>query len=132
MFNPNHYAHDQSYVPTINRPHAIDQWTARTPAELRLVEAWKTAIPVNAPECDADSTRLYVPYDVLLVERGGVLRTVLHNDGRIDTAGLSVCPGCEGLYDPLLTGASCRWCDGPLPSRRSTGGVTLVVGGGQR
>jgi len=49
MFNVNHYTHDQSYVPPINRPHAIDQWTDRTPAELPLVDAWKEAIPVDAP-----------------------------------------------------------------------------------
>jgi len=132
MFNVNHYTHDQSYVPPINRPHAIDQWTDRTPAELPLVDAWKEAIPGRRPECDADSTRLYVPYDALLIERGGVLRTVLHNDGRIDTDGLSVCPSCKGFYDPLHSDGDCRWCNAPLPSRRSTSGVTLVVGGGQR
>lgn len=129
MFDPNHYAHDQSYVPPINRPHAIDQWNDRTPAELSLVEAWKAAVPVHAPECDADSTRLYVPYDALLVERAGVLRTVLHNDGRIDLNGLSTCPSCEGLYDPLRSSGTCRWCDAPLPTQQTTGGVTLVRGG---
>lgn len=125
------YTHDQSYVPPIKRPHAPDRWGERTPAEVSVEEAWKEAVPVHAPECDATSTRLYVPYDVLLVERAGMLRTVLHNDGRIDLEGLSACGSCEGLYDPLRVGGECRWCDAPLSARRTTGGVTLVTGGGQ-
>jgi hypothetical protein len=131
MFNPNHYTHDQSYVPPINRPHAIDRWHERTPADVTLIEAWKEATPVHAPECEADSTRLYAPYNVLLVERAGVLRTVLHNDGQIDHSGLSECPHCDCVYDPLRSGDTCQWCDGPLPARRTTGGATLVLGGGE-
>jgi hypothetical protein len=131
MFDVNHYTHDQSYVPQINRPHAPEQWRTRTPAGLTLVEAWKQAVPIRAPDCDADSTRLYAPYDALLVERSGVLRTVLNNDGRVETDGLSTCPSCNGLYDPLRTEGSCRWCGAPLPSQRTTASVTLVRGGEQ-
>lgn len=127
-----HYAHNQSYVPPINYPHAPERWEERTPAEISLEEAWKEAVPVHAPECDATSTRLYVPYDVLLVERAGMLRTVLNNDGRINLEGLSACPSCEGLYDPLHADGTCGWCDALLPTRRTTGGVTLVSGGDQR
>jgi hypothetical protein len=124
-----HYTHAQSYVPSINRPHAPERWEERTPADISLAEAWKDAVPVHAPECDADSTRLYAPYDVLLVERAGTLRTVLYNDGRINPEGLAACPSCDGLYDPLQSSGTCRWCDAPLPTHRTAGGVTLVTGG---
>lgn len=129
MFDSTHYTHDQSYVPHINRPHAVEQWTDRTPADIPLVDAWREAVPVHAPECNAHSTRLYVPYDALLVERAGLLRTVLHNDDRIDVDGLSICPNCNGLYDPVWSSSVCRWCGETLPDRRKTSGVTLVTGG---
>jgi len=127
-----HYTHDQSYVPPINRPHAVEKWEARTPAEIPLEEGWKAAIPVRAPECNATFTRLYAPYNVLFVVRDGLLRTTLINDGRIDLEGLSVCPECDDLYDPLRASGTCPWCDATLPSQRTTGGVTLIAGGEQR
>lgn len=127
-----HYTHDESYVPPINRPHAPEMWEERTPAEISLEEGWKAAIPVRAPECNARFTRLYAPYNVLFVVRGGLLRTELINDGRIDTEGLSVCSACDELYDPLRASRTCPWCDAVLPDQRTTGGVTLVSGGGQR
>jgi len=126
-----HYTHDQSYVPPINRPHAPDMWQDRTPAEVSLEAAWRVAIPVHAPECNASHTRLYAPYDALFVVRGGVLRTVLNNDGRIDTEGLATCAGCDELVDPLRDD-ECPWCDSPLPAQQVTGGVTLVKGGDDR
>jgi len=127
-----HYTHDESYVPPINRPHAPDMWEERTPAEISLVEGWKEAIPVHAPECNASYTRLYAPYDILFVVRDGFLRTELNNDGRIDLEGLSACPSCEDLIDPLRAEGTCPWCDTPLPNTQQTGGVTLVSGGEQR
>lgn len=127
-----HYTHDESYVPPINRPHAPDMWEDRTPAEISLEEGWKRAIPVRAPECNATFTRLYAPYDILFVVRDGLLRTELNNDGRIDLEGLSTCSECNDLYDPFRAGGTCPWCDAVLPSRRKTGGVELVVGGEQR
>ncbi|WP_200530886.1 hypothetical protein [Halorubrum sp. LN27] len=127
-----HYTHDESYVPPINEPHAYEQWEARTPAEISLEEGWRAAIPVHAPECNATFTRLYAPYNVLFVVRDGLLRTELNNDGRIDTEGLSTCPSCEELIDPLRAEGNCPWCDAVLPNRQTTGGVTLVTGGAQR
>lgn len=126
-----HYTHDQSYVPPIKRPHAPTQWQKRTPAEISLEAAWRAAIPVRAPKCNASFTRLYAPYDVLLVVRDGWLRTALPNDGRINTEGLATCASCEELVDPLRDD-ECPWCDTPLPARQATGGVTLVKGGDDR
>jgi len=126
-----HYTHDKSYVPPINQPHAREMWEARTPAKKSLEEAWRAAIPVRAPECNATYTRLYAPYNMLFVVRDGLLRTELNNDGRIDTEGLSICPCCEELIDPLRAQGHCPWCKATLPSRQTTGGVTLVSGGGQ-
>jgi hypothetical protein len=123
-----HYTHEQSYNPPIERPHAETRWTERTPAEPSLRDAWQAAIPVDAPDCDAETVRLYAPYDVLLVVRAGVLRTVLHaDDDRTDHAGLSPCEGCGDLVDPVRD-ARCPWCDAPLATMEVPGGVTLRRG----
>ena len=108
-----HYTHDESYVPRINRPHAPEMWEARTPAEISLEEGWKAAIPVRAPECNARFTRLYAPYDVLFVVRDGLLRTELHSDHRTDLSGLLPCTACGDPVDPVLT-ERCPWCDAAL------------------
>ncbi len=98
-------------------PHAEDRWTERTPAEKPLMAAWAESIHVRAPAADADVVRLYAPYNTLLVLRDGTLRTVLHNDGRIDCSALGVCASCENVIDPIED-KTCRWCD----SKVQTGG----------
>lgn len=123
-----HYTHEQSYVPAINRPHAIEQWQGRTPAQLSLVDAWRKAIPVEAPECDAETVRLYAPYDVLLIDRGGVLRTVLYADDRTDLSGLSPCESCEELVDPVRA-ERCPWCGYHLDVVTASDGIVLRRGG---
>jgi len=108
-----HYTHRQSYVPPINRPHAVDRWHERTPAEVSLTEAWKAAVPVGAPETTADDVRLYAPYEMLLIVRAGLLRTELHRDHRTDLSGLLPCPECGDIVDPVLD-EQCPWCDATL------------------
>lgn len=123
-----HYTHEQSYVPTINKPHAIDQWNDRTPAEIPLIDAWRKSIPVAAPECDAETVRYYAPYDALLIVRAGVLRTVLISDNRTDFSGLSPCESCGELVDPLRAD-ECPWCEATLEVGNVPGGVVLRRGG---
>lgn len=91
-------------------PHARDRWAERTPAEKPLTAAWAESLRVRAPAADADVVRLYAPYNALLILRDGTLRTVLHNDGRINCAALGVCASCENLVDPIEDNM-CRWCD---------------------
>ena len=110
-------------VPII--PHAYDRWSERTPAEVSLEAAWEAAVSVEAPEADATEARLYPPYNALLVVRDGKLRTVLHNDGRIECSGLGTCDACGKLIDPLA-GATCPWCGGETSSERTLGRVTLT------
>ncbi|MBB6090852.1 hypothetical protein [Halobacterium salinarum] len=125
-----HYTHQQSYVPPINRPHAPEQWRKRTPAEIDIEAAWKLAIPVRAPECNAQDVRLYAPYDALLLVRGGLLRTALLSDHRTDLAGLFPCPSCDDLVDPIRSDC-CPWCDAVLEDvARSS--IRVTKGGGQR
>lgn len=90
-------------------PHAKDRWAERTPAEEPLSEAWAASVCVRAPAAHADETRLYAPYNALLVYRQGMLRTVLHNDGRVECAALGTCSTCENVIDPIAD-ETCRWC----------------------
>lgn len=122
-----HNTQRQSYVPPINRPHAPDQWRTRTPAEISIEEAWKVAIPVNAPECNAQDVRLYAPYDALLLVRGGLLRTVLVSDHRTDLSGLLPCPECDDLVDPLQAD-TCPWCDSQMEQLKC-GNISLTIEG---
>jgi len=124
---PVHYTHQQSYVPPINRPHAPKRWCERTPAEVSIEEAWKVAIPVSAPECQAQDVRLYAPYGMLLLVRGGLLRTALVSDHRTDLSGLLPCPECDDLVDPLRSDA-CPWCEATLEQLKC-GQVTVSLGG---
>lgn len=121
---------DQSYLPPIT-DHAHARWQERTPADRPLEVAWRQATPVEAPAAGCDHARLYEPYDALLVVRAGWLRTVLHNDGRLETAGLVLCGACDDLVDPI-TDECCPWCDEPLPAVQQCGAITVVRGGGQR
>lgn len=108
-----HYTRRQSYVPPINRPHAVDRWHERTPAEISIEEAWKAAFPVDAPQCNAEAVRLYAPYDMLLIVRAGVLRTELYSDHRTDVTGLFPCSECDDLVDPSRS-TTCPWCGATL------------------
>jgi hypothetical protein len=90
-------------------PHARTRWRERTRAGVSLRRAWQQAWTVSAPAADADFTRLFPPYDLLLIYRGGMLRTVMHNDGRIDAPRLVECPACDTVNDPFET-RTCRWC----------------------
>lgn len=125
-----HYTHQQSYVPPINHPHAPQQWRKRTPAEVAIEEAWKVAIPVRAPECDAQDVRLYAPYNALLLVRGGLLRTALISDHRTDLSGLLPCPECDDLVDPMRSG-TCPWCESPL-EQLECGHISVHIGGETR
>lgn len=125
-----HYTHRQSYVPPINRPHAVDRWHERTPAEISITDAWKTAVPVRAPETDADDVRLYAPYDILLIVRAGLLRTELHSDHRTDLSGLLPCTACGDPVDPVLT-ERCPWCDAAV-DELGHGRVQVSWGGGSQ
>lgn len=118
----------QSYAPPINYPHAYKRWSERTPAEVSIEEAWIRAIPVEAPECDAQDVRLYAPYDALLVVRGGVLRTVLLSDDRTDLSGLTPCSKCDDLIDPLRS-EICPWCDTEVSGCLKSGEIAIDLGG---
>jgi len=99
----------QTDIQTQIHPHAEDRWAERTPAEKPLSEAWAASVRVQAPAADADEARLYAPYNALLVSRCGVLRTVLHNDGRVECTALGTCSSCENVIDPIGD-ETCRWC----------------------
>jgi hypothetical protein len=107
-------------------PHAQDRWAERTPAEEPLSAAWEASVPVQVPAANATETRLYAPYDALLVYRHGLLRTVLLNDGRLECPGLDTCAACENLMDPIED-ETCRWC-GATTRTQGHGGVTLTRG----
>ena len=123
-----HYTYDQSYVPPINYPHAYKRWSERTPAEVSIKVAWMCAIPVEAPECDAQDVRLYAPYDALLIVRGGVLRTALLSDYRTDLSGLTPCSKCNDLIDPLRS-ETCPWCDTVVGGCLESGRIAINLGG---
>lgn len=106
--------------------HAEERWAERTAAEEPLSAAWEQSVPIQAPDADADECRLYAPYDALLVSRRGVLRTVLHNDGRVQTATLGCCSSCDNLLDPLAD-ETCRWC-GAETETHGHGQVTITRG----
>ena len=124
----NHY--DQTYVPPIKQ-HARDRWQERTPADRPLVVAWRAAKPVEAPAARCSAARLYEPFDALMLVRDGWLRTVLVNDGRLQTDGLVMCDRCDDLIDPI-TDTECPWCGEPQPRSQTCGAITVVRGGEQR
>lgn len=77
-------------------------------------------MPVEAPGVAGTRVRLYPPYDVVLVVRRGMLRTVLYNDGRLAAPGLHECETCGDLVDPVAD-ASCPWCGAPLGETAGAG-----------
>ncbi|WP_254821947.1 hypothetical protein [Haloglomus halophilum] len=121
---------DQTYLPLIKQ-HARDRWHERTPAERPLEEAWRVAKPVDAPAARCSHARLYEHTDALLLVRDGWLRTVLINDGRLNTPGLVMCRSCDDLVDPI-TETRCPGCGEAQPSTQTCGQITIVRGGGNR
>jgi hypothetical protein len=107
--------------------HARQRWAERTPAETSLQAAWNQSVAVTAPAADSTAARLYEPYDALLVVKQGTLRTVLYNDGRIDTTGLTECSACGDLVDPV-DDETCRWCGAKCGTTGTPGRVTLTRG----
>lgn len=108
--------------------HARARWASRTPVPdpVALRHAWSRGFEVQASEVDGETVRLYPPYDILLVKRDGVLRTVLNaNYDRLDATGYAKCSECGCLHDPL-TGSKCRWCGAQTTAR---GGITVSHGG---
>ena len=108
--------------------HATARWAARTPVAtpIGLRHAWATGLVMQAPEVDGDEVRLYPPYDLLMVKRGGIIRTVLHADyRRLDATGYQRCHECGDLHDPL-TGSECQWCG---TTTEMVGAITISYGG---
>jgi hypothetical protein len=108
--------------------HAQNRWTDRTQAEISVKEAWEQSVPVEAPEADSTATRLYPPYNALLVVKHATMTTVLSNDGRLDTSGLIDCPSCGDLVDPV-DDDTCPWCGAECVEEVRPGCVTLTQGG---
>lgn len=90
-------------------PHAEERWGERTPAQESLRAAWAGSVRVQVPGVDADETRLYAPYDALLVYRQGALRTVLNKKGWVGCPSLGECTACGNVIDPVVDEV-CRWC----------------------
>lgn len=117
---------DQTYLPPIKQ-HARDRWHERTPADRRLEDAWRVAKPVDAPAARCSHARLYEPTDALMLVRDGWLRTVLINDGRLQTNGLVMCESCDDLVDPI-TDTHCPSCGDQQPAVQTCGQVTVIRG----
>jgi len=120
----------QTHRPVIT-DHARTRWEERTPADRPLEVAWRQAKPVEAPAARCTGARLYEPYDALMIVRDGSLRSVLINDGRLDTTGLVLCEACDDLIDPIGD-PTCPWCGHTQPSEQTHGAITLVREGEQR
>ncbi|NHN41830.1 hypothetical protein G9C85_09330 [Halorubellus sp. JP-L1] len=121
---------DQSHLPRI-KPHARTRWAERTPADRPLEVAWRQAQPVDAPAARCSYARLYQPYDALFIVRDGWLRTVLHNDGRLEKDGLVLCTTCDDLIDPIMHD-TCPTCDAEQPASQTSGRITITRRGGDR
>jgi len=114
-------------VPVTISEHAREQWAARTPAELSLKSAWEQSVSVVAPEADSTAARLYPPYNALLVVKHATVTTVLNNDGRLDTSGLTECPSCGDWIDPVGDDA-CPWCGEVCDEAARPGRITVSRG----
>lgn len=109
-------------------PHAEERWQKRTPVNepVDIGIAWKKTIIVGAPEIDCDIARLYQPYDLLIVVREGVIKTVLYADHhRLETEGFIYCVHCDCLIDPCKIDRTCTQCDEPITGSRTGGGMTI-------
>lgn len=119
----------QDTLPVTMSAHARQQWTKRTPADIPLETAWNRAVDVEAPEADSTHSRLYPPYNALLLVKHTTVTTVLHNDStRLNTPGLSDCPRCGDLVDPV-DHDTCPWCGADCAKTTRPGCVTLTRGG---
>ena len=119
----------QGTVPVTVSEHARDRWTERTPADVPLEAAWNQALDVEAPEADSTASRLFPPYNALLLVKHTTLTTVLHNhDHRLNTPGLSDCSRCGDLVDPV-DHDTCPWCGEDCVRTTRPGCVTLTRGG---
>jgi hypothetical protein len=85
-------------------------------------QAWKESFEVEAPEVDG-KPYLYAPYDILIVERAGMLKTVLNAQRwRMSTPSCTKCEACDLLH-PVFDEA-CRWC-GHESDTVSLGNMTI-------
>jgi hypothetical protein len=118
----------QGAVPIRMSDHARDRWIKRTPADISLEAAWNQALDVEAPEADATAARLFPPYNALLLVRHANLTTVLYNhDHRLNTPGLTDCPRCGDLIDPVDY-ETCPWCGADCTRTARPGCVTITRG----
>lgn len=120
--------HRQQYPQLVTiSEHAQAQWLDRTPAEISLKTAWEQSIDIEAPAADATATRLYPPYDTVIVCKHGTVTTVLNNDGRLDTRGFVDCPDCDKLVDPVFHD-ECPWCGCDREQTTQPGCITVTRG----
>lgn len=119
--------HGQTQLPVEISSHAQKQWAKRTPADISLKTAWEQSVPVEAPEADSTAARLYPPSDALMLVQHTTVTTVLNNDGRLNTPGLDVCAGCDGLLDPVEAD-TCPWCGEAQAETARPGRVTITQG----
>ena len=118
----------QGAVPIRMSDHARDRWIKRTPADISLEAAWNQALDVEAPEADATAARLFPPYNALLLVKHANLTTVLYNhDHRLNTPGLTDCPRCGDLIDPVDY-ETCPWCGADCTRTARPGCVTITRG----
>lgn len=91
--------------------HAKLRWLQRSKTiELRLKEAWRQGYYVGCDEYNGQA-RLHSPGGVVLIEKDGVITTVL------ETATISYnadhlveCRECDNEYKPDPNDRTCPWC----------------------
>lgn len=107
----------QPAQPAIENPapdvttHAKLRWLQRSATfELHVAEAWRQGYYVGCDEYNGQA-RLHSPGEVVLIEKDGVITTVLETTNISYNADhLVECRECEYEYKPDSGNRTCPWC----------------------
>lgn len=122
--------------------HIKLQWLKRnTNRNIDIRTGWRLGVPVRAPDYDYNTARLYEPADILILERDGVMTTVLHSENiQLNDDHLVKCPCCgnrievDGVDtdDPEAIANACHWCNGEADHIRKSAKDPLPSSGAGR
>ena len=111
---------EQQRTDTPNKTrHVQMQWWKRNPdRNVDIKTAWRRGVPIGLPNYDCDSARLYAPKSIAILERDGVMTTVLHSDPiEINDDHLHICSHCGLRFEKEDSEEAeedaCHWCNEP-------------------
>jgi len=120
---------DRSILPITD--HARMRWAERaSDAESDIETALVRSIPVDAPQRECDSARLYAPCDVVFRVQDGKITSVWPaNYDTLATDDLGRCEKCENLERFTGVEQICRWCRSHAATIEMANGVTVRFNG---